>query len=338
MNLSQSAPRLPPHLIAGGLALSLALYVSTTPLVTTAVQFVSPLLVILAVHLVWLAAIGGLGTGFAMVALTRTLWTTICIAGLTIFVAIVAPEPASADVDIGLIIGPVFQYLGCLGIVVIVMLIPIAIIFGITKLILKLFRRRDDNRKLDFGIVIFAFLAIGLASQEGVSDTLTIAPATRVASSITTSASPDRLWQAVGIATSPAFPLPAMLRIIPRPVAIVLDEGSALGARRVVHFVGREGAGDLALRVSQRTAEEAVYRVESDQSPIAGWITEKSLTFRVEPSGEGTRLTVVLDYDRRLSPAWFFGPYIRVAAFLAADVLARDTAERAAPASTPPAR
>jgi hypothetical protein len=30
-----------------------------------------------------------------------------------------------------------------------------------------------------------------------------------------------------------------------------------------------------------------------------------------------------------LSPAWFFGPYIRLAAFMAVDVLARDTAQRA---------
>jgi hypothetical protein len=58
-------------------------------------------------------------------------------------------------------------------------------------------------------------------------------------------------------------------------------------------------------------------------------VRQKELTFRVEPVGPGSRLTVSLDYERRLSPAWFFGPYIRLAAFMAVDVLARDTAQRA---------
>jgi hypothetical protein len=38
---------------------------------------------------------------------------------------------------------------------------------------------------------------------------------------------------------------------------------------------------------------------------------------------------VASDYDRLLSPAWFFRPYIRVPAYLAVDVLARDAKERA---------
>ena len=120
-----------------------------------------------------------------------------------------------------------------------------------------------------------------------------------------------------------------MLKSIPQPVAVTVDEGAALGARRVVRFRGREGEGDLVLQVSRRTETEAVFQAVSDTSPVANWVRHKSLTFRVEPSGAGSRLTVVSDYDRLLSPAWFFRPYIRLASYLAVDVLARDTKQRA---------
>jgi hypothetical protein len=142
-------------------------------------------------------------------------------------------------------------------------------------------------------------------------------------------ASPTRVWQEVGKATSPSFPVPSMLRTIPQPVAVLVDEGAGLGARRIIHFKGREGQGDLVLKVVRRTDTDVVFEAVSDASPIAMWVRHRSLTFRVEPAGAESRLTVASDYDRILSPAWFFRPYIRLAAYLAVDVLARDTKKRA---------
>jgi hypothetical protein len=136
-------------------------------------------------------------------------------------------------------------------------------------------------------------------------------------------ASPARVWQEVGRATSASFPLPTMLRTIPQPVAVPVGEGASLGARRIVRFKGREGEGDLVLRVVRRTERDAVFEAVSDTSPIAMCVRHRSLTFRVEPAGAESRLTVASDYDRLLSPVWFFRPYIRVAAYLAVDVLAR---------------
>ena len=158
---------------------------------------------------------------------------------------------------------------------------------------------------------------VTFATRDGASVTMVVA------------ASPARVWQEVGKATSPSFPLPTMLRTIPQPVAVLVDEGASLGARRIVHFKGREGEGDLVLKVVRRTDTEAVFEAVSDASPIAMWVRQRSLTFRVEPAGAESRLTVASDYDRLLSPAWFFRPYIRVASYLAVDVLARDTKERA---------
>jgi len=71
------------------------------------------------------------------------------------------------------------------------------------------------------------------------------------------------------------------------------------------------------------------FALPEDSSDIAGWVRQRALSFRVEPAGTGSLLTVSLEYDRLLSPAWFFRPYIRLASYLAVDVLARDTKERA---------
>jgi len=182
-----------------------------------------------------------------------------------------------------------------------------------------------ETRLFDASVVSIALLAIGSASLEGLGPALTFATRDDASVTMVVAASPARVWQEVGKATSPSFPLPRMLRTIPQPVAVLVDEGASLGARRIIHFKGREGEGDLVLKVVRRTDTEAV----SDASPIAMWVRQRSLTFRVEPAGAESRLTVASDYDRLLSPAWFFRPYIRVAAYLAVDVLARDTKERA---------
>jgi hypothetical protein len=186
-----------------------------------------------------------------------------------------------------------------------------------------------DSRLFDASVASLALLAIGSASLEGLGPALTFATRDGASVTVDVAASPARVWQEVGKATSPRFPLPTMLRTIPHPVAVLVDEGASLGAGRIVHFKGREGEGDLVLKVVRRTEREAVFEAVSDASPIAMWVRHRSLTFRVEPAGAESRLTVASDYDRLLSPAWFFRPYVRIASSLAVGVLARDTKERA---------
>lgn len=129
-------------------------------------------------------------------------------------------------------------------------------------------------------------------------------------------------------ATSPSFPLPAILSSFPQPVDVVIDEGTALGATRKVAFQGREGAGFLTLIVTERSDTQAVFRVISDTTPYANWIAYKSLTYTVQPENSGTRLSVSLDFDRLLAPSWFFTPMTKGASRLAMDVLARDVKSR----------
>lgn len=85
----------------------------------------------------------------------------------------------------------------------------------------------------------------------------------------------------------------------------------------------------MTLQVIERTHEVAVFEIISDTTPYADWITHRTLTYRVVPNEEGTQLTVTLDFDRALSPSWFFSPVMKGAAHLGMDVLARDVKARA---------
>jgi hypothetical protein len=297
---------------------------------------VSPLAVVLLVHLVWLAVRRELRTGFAMVAFGRMLATAICIVLFTVVCAMYAPIPVGAvnsdDVKRGL--GAVGLFFGCLAVLALVVSAAALVIYGIGWGVKSVYRMikgppKGPGESRHACVASLALLAIGSASLEGLGPALTFATRDGASVTMVVAASPARVWQEVGKATSPSFPLPTMLRTIPQPVAVLVDEGASLGARRIIRFKGREGEGDLVLKVVRRTEREAVFEAVSDASPIAMWVRHRSLTFRVEPAGAESRLTVASDYDRLLSPAWFFRPYIRVASYLAVDVLARDTKERA---------
>ena len=272
--------------------------------------------------------------GYAVVAFERTLATSIGMLSCTVIAAVYAPVPAVAQQGGG--VGTAFIMMACLAVLALVVLAAALIIYGIGHLATYMFGRSkgqskgpNDSRLLDGSLAACALLAIAMASLEGITPALTFNSRDRASTSLDVAASPERVWEAVAKATSPSFALPTMLRSIPQPVAVIVDEGADLGARRIVRFKGREGQGDLVLKVVHRSRTEAVFEAVSDGSPIGKWVRHRSLTFRVEPNGKGSRLTVALDYERLLSPAWFFRPYVHAAAYLAADVLGRDTMQRA---------
>jgi hypothetical protein len=319
-------------------ALSYAWVISETRYAVTGLQFVSPLAVILLLHLGWLAFSQGLAPGFALVAMRRAVMTAIVIAVVTLIAAVYAPMPTSANSDstIANVANTVAMVLFCMLVIALVFGAVGMVTYAIALVARAIYRAvrgpkgPTDTRLFDVATLALTLAFIGGSSLEGITPALTYWSSDVARSSVVVAAPVDRVWQHIGKATSPDFPLPVMLHSIPRPVAVVTDEGAALGARRVVRFRGREGEGDLSLRVVQRTDSIAIFEVKSDESPIAYWVRHKDITFRVERvSDTTTRLTVALSYERLLSPAWFFRPYMHVAASLAMGVLARDTKARA---------
>jgi hypothetical protein len=333
--MARLSKALPSHLTAGAAGLSFAYMVSATAYMTTGIQFIAPLALILLTHLTWIGLTGGFQPGYSALAISRTAVTANGLVVMSLFAAVVTPMPAEANVE-GYI-GGVLAVLLCLLMVAAVLAAFSAVILGVSYAVFWAWRSYKSRKSgpqdpgtgvNDLGMVVMVLALIGAASFEGVPAVYSFAVSDRASRTVDVAADPMRVWQEVAKATSPSFPLPLLLKSIPQPVAIVLDEGAQLGARRIVRFQGREGQGELVLQVTRRTETEVVFTVIEDTSPIGMWVRQSSITFRVEPAGDGTRLTVTSYYDRLLAPAWFFRPYVRIVSFVAVDVLARDTRDR----------
>jgi hypothetical protein len=324
-----------PHLLAGTAAVYYAWIISSTSYVATAVQFVSPLAVIMVIHLMWRAFAGGYVVGFAGQVLGQTMKTAFGLTICVIVFALLAPVPAEASTEVIDTIGFILGAIVCLAIVIGVVYAIATMLFlsfrGLAKMI-KAFKKDKGppgSTLNDLATVIISLAAIAALSLEGTSAMLSFSPKSSAVSRQIIKAGVDQVWKAAATATSPDFPLPAILHVIPKPVKILVDEGLELGARRVVLIAGREGRGELSMRIASKTNTEATFEVLSDTSPVSMWVRAKSLTFRVEPVEGGTLLSVSSEYDRLLSPAWFFRPFMSFAADMAVGTLASDIKNRA---------
>ena len=322
------------HGLAATAGLAFAYLISLSGHSTTGLQFVAPLLVILSVHGLWLLITRQTQAGVSLVLYRRAAQTS---AGLLLGVfgvGLIAPPPAHADA--GNFLAAAFGVVICVAVIAVVVGIFAALIwfvFKLVKLALGGGKSGPDSRLFDVGSLLATFLVLGVSSLEGVPGGYSFPGAQTSRASQVVDAPPEIVWQALQTATSPEFPLPAVLRLFPHPVAVEVDEGIALGSMRRVAFAGREGAGHLTLQVTERDAEKVVFEVQSDTSPIAEWVTHRKLIYHVAPAPGGARLTVELMHDRRLAPAWFFGPMVKGSVKLAMDVLARDVKARAESAS-----
>jgi hypothetical protein len=296
------------------------------------VQFVSPLLLMIAVHVLWQACFGTGAGRLSTVALRRSCGTALLTITMLLAGSIFAPKPAFADADDVLAI--MATVVVCALMIGIVVGIVALFLMGMARIFRAIFRtgNSDDgpeSKFFDLGTLAVVSAVLVTASLEGTPYGYAFARQDRAAASHEIAAPAARVWATMQTATSPAFPLPAVLSLFPQPTAVVVDEGTVLGANRVVQFAGREGAGQLHLRVTDASADRATFTVVSDTTPYAGWIRYTSLSYVVTPQGHNTLLTVAIEYERQLAPRWFFGPMMRGAAHLAADGLARDVAVRA---------
>ncbi len=322
------------HVVASGLALQYAWYVSQSPYVKTGLQFIAPLLIIMAVHLGWLLVTRGAVRGFSQLVYWRSTQSAVGMAAVILMASIFAPQPANAGVDD--VMETVFVVVFCVAIIALVVgvisLFVYLIFKGISKLGSAMGTIDDDDPKsrfFDMGSLALTAGFLALCSVEGVPNAYSFGVANRSVATHMVQASPEQVWATLETATSPDFALPNVLSVFPQPVDVVVDEGIDLGAQRKVAFQGREGAGHLTLQVVERTQNRVVFDVKSDTTPFANWLSYQRLSYEVQVTPAGTQLSVALEYDRLLAPSWFFTPATKGAAYLAMDVLARDVKARA---------
>lgn len=305
-----------PHLIATTVVLSYAGLISDTSLRTTGLQFTMPALFIIATHFGIVAVWHKLRPGFSATVFRRSFGTAAFIAIALTLGSIFGPNPAYAD--FGETAGGVLTIVFCGLVIAAVVAVLIGILRFFAWIIRKLIpsnSKPDDDEDtpqtpyFDFGSLIVASTVIVGLSLEGLPNGYSFASEQTAISTRTVDALVEDVWLAMQTATSPEFPLPSVLDVFPRPVAVLVDEGVSLGDNRVVRIEGREGAGDLRLRVIQRAEDTVEFEVFSDTSPIAGWVGFQTLTYRVVPDGEDSLLSVHLNFERKLAPKCFFWPY-----------------------------
>ncbi len=319
-----------PHIVAIALAFIYGSQIAFSKYAPTGLMFVTPLLIMLLCYWAMDAWSHGLGFSAQRVLQQSVIGSFVLLAGILVL-SQVLPGPSYADASGGS--SQAAMVVVCMIMLAIVVAI-IAAFFYVAFLILRAIYRRffkktpDDNRLNDFGTLTTAVIALCVMSLEGVVGGYSFAPNCTVATTISIATSSDRVWTAMGKASSPDLKLPWMLAMLPHPVAVV-EEGSAVGSKRIVKFFGREGVGEMVLQAQARIGNQQEWKVVSDTTPLKGWAQLHSVMYQVESVGAETQLTVSANYDRGLSPAWFFKPYMDKVVLSAVEVLAIDKHDRA---------
>lgn len=180
-----------------------------------------------------------------------------------------------------------------------------------------------DHEKRRRGIPLMALPLIVLMGVEGTTPQLSFPREEQVSVEKTVTATPAEVRAA--LAATPRFrtTLPLYLRLkFPLP-SETSGGGLQEGALRVVRFAGGEGKpGNLVMRVGEADDQHVVFDAVSDTSHVAHWLKWEEARVDLSEVGPGqTRVRWTLRYRRDLDPAWYFGPWERYAARLAAGYL-----------------
>lgn len=206
------------------------------------------------------------------------------------------------------------------GFICIVMAAPLFFVVGIFIGKLIDLSRSENKRSTMTGMLLLAFLPM---SFEGTSDRLSFPREETVVVERLVAASADDVERALAQPLNMEESLPLFLQAgFPRPQATE-GEGLRAGDQRTIHFPGGENmSGDLVLEVAEAGDGFARFRFVSDQSMIGRWLTWRSSEVRWNSiDANHTRVTWKLRYRRNLDPAWYFGPWERYGASLAAEHL-----------------
>jgi hypothetical protein len=225
----------------------------------------------------------------------------------------------------GLTIGLVLSAI-LLGEGVICILMAAPLFYGIALVIgVIVDAHRDRERKKIQQGKLYSLLLIPLVlmSLEGVTPLTSFPSAGTATATQTVVATPAGVEAA--LAAAPLFDrtLPAFLGLgFPRPLAAE-GSGLAVGDRRTIWFTGRNGSrAALVLEVVESEPGHVRFQARTDQTPIARWLGWQDADVTWQSTGaDRTRVTWTLHYLRRLSPAWYFGPFEQYAATLSARYL-----------------
>lgn len=195
-------PVLPAHIVATGVALFYAWKMSKTAYLTTGLQFITPLIIIMVIHLMWLALARNLKTGFSQTVYRRSAQSAVELA-FTIFLAsIVAPAYATSETGQNIL-----MVLFCAAIIALMMGVLAAISFILASIIKRTFRANrpnsndPDSRLFHVGSLAVAGVALVIFNFERLPNTYGFTQANQSTASSHIDPSPAQVWQMMEQAT-----------------------------------------------------------------------------------------------------------------------------------------
>ncbi|XAM00539.1 methyltransferase [Phycisphaeraceae bacterium D3-23] len=214
------------------------------------------------------------------------------------------------------------------GFICCVMMAPLFfIVAGIIGMVIDHYHYRPKSGRLR--LLLLPLLL--LMALEGVSERLSFSPHATASATRLVDAPPHAVREQ--LANTPRFdrPMPALLQAgFPTPLE-ARGQGLNIGDSRNVVMGVHGHTGELALAVTENSEQHIRFKTLSDTTKISEWLAWRSATVELQPVGESqTRVTWTLHYERRLAPAWYFGPFQKIATTLAAGSLIDNLA-------TPPA-
>lgn len=202
------------------------------------------------------------------------------------------------------------------GFICIVMSAPIFLLMALLVSLPFHFAKKrnsaEDKVRFHSWIPLLLLAPVALSSMEGTSDRIAFRRREYLEKSKWVAAPAARIIQRLHEPIDISSPLPAMLTWgFPVPDTST-GSGLKVGDERNIHFHGGEGhPGTLTLRVTASTPGRIQFECAQDTSHISHWLHWKTMDVSWMAEAEGTRLSIAVEYDRMLDPAWYFGPLER---------------------------
>jgi hypothetical protein len=162
-------------------------------------------------------------------------------------------------------------------------------------------------------------------SLEGVVPALTFGRLQTVAVTRVVDGTPEQVEAALALSPRWSTPIVGFFPRVgfPQPLE-AHGAGLEIGSPRVIHFAGAEGVppGDLVMRVSVHRPGFARFDAVSDVTKLGYWLhwDNSEVTWRAVDATH-TEVTWRIQFERKLDPAWYFGPWERLAVHDAAGFL-----------------
>ena len=206
------------------------------------------------------------------------------------------------------------------GFICILMAAPLFYLVGaIVGAVIQRGRRSGKNAVLSC-LVLAGLLPM---SSEGIHSKFSFDREETVQASRAVGASAEAVEQALSRSQRTDLRLPFYLRLgFPRAVE-AHGSGLKLGDLRAIHFAGGEGhPGDLLMKIVESSPGHIRFVVVADKSKVSHWLDWEAAEVDWKAiDATHTQVTWTLHYRRLLDPAWYFRPWERYAARLAADYL-----------------